>query len=179
MSGYSASRTRDQMARFYAQLLDRVQTTSRRAFRRLFELHPHQRQGNRRQRSRRRLHTAARRSGQRALRRRLAGIFPDHGNSVARRPRFHGRRRPSRFASRISRRLSAIINQTMAHRFFAHNSPIGKHFHFVEGNRPPLEIVGVVADSKYIDLREGPPTSSTFPERTETWKFAPAAPQKP
>jgi len=50
----------------------------------------------------------------------------------------------------------AIINRTMAHRFFGESSPLGKHFHFVEGNRPPLEIVGVVADSKYNGLREGP-----------------------
>ena len=41
-------------------------------------------------------------------------------------------------------------------KFLCHSSPLGKHFHFVEGNRPPLEIVGVVADSKYNDLREGP-----------------------
>jgi len=38
----------------------------------------------------------------------------------------------------------AVINRTMAHRFFANSSPLGKHFHFVEGNRPPLEIVGVI-----------------------------------
>jgi ABC-type antimicrobial peptide transport system permease subunit len=43
----------------------------------------------------------------------------------------------------------------MAHRFFGDSSPLGKHFRFVEGNRP-LEIVGVVADSKYNNLREGP-----------------------
>jgi predicted permease len=51
----------------------------------------------------------------------------------------------------------AIINRTMARRFFGDGNPIGKYFHFVEGGtRPPLEIVGVVADSKYNDLREGP-----------------------
>ena len=51
---------------------------------------------------------------------------------------------------------AAIINRTMAQRFFPHSSPLGKHFHFVEGNRRSLEIVGVVADSKYNDLREAP-----------------------
>lgn len=50
----------------------------------------------------------------------------------------------------------AIINRTMARRFFGDNSPLGKHFRFVEGKRPPIEIVGVVADSKYNSLREGP-----------------------
>ena len=48
----------------------------------------------------------------------------------------------------------AIINRTMAHRFFGDINPVGKHFRFVEGKRPPLEIVGVVAASKYNDLRE-------------------------
>jgi predicted permease len=48
----------------------------------------------------------------------------------------------------------AIINRTMSHRFFGYTNPVGKHFRFVEGNRPPLEIVGVVADSKYNNLRE-------------------------
>ena len=48
----------------------------------------------------------------------------------------------------------AIINLTMAHRFFGDVNPVGKHFRFVEGKRPPLEIIGVVAASKYKDLRE-------------------------
>jgi predicted permease len=48
----------------------------------------------------------------------------------------------------------AVINQTMAHRFFGGGNPIGKHLQFVEGHRPPVEIVGIVADSKYNDLRE-------------------------
>jgi predicted permease len=48
----------------------------------------------------------------------------------------------------------AILNQTMAKRLFGNQDPIGKRFRFVEGTRPPLEIVGVAADSKYKDLRE-------------------------
>jgi predicted permease len=51
--------------------------------------------------------------------------------------------------------LVAVINQTMAHRFFGLSSPLGKHFRLVEGNRR-LEIIGVVADSKYNSLRETP-----------------------
>lgn len=47
-----------------------------------------------------------------------------------------------------------IINRTMAHRFFGDESPLGKHVQFVEGSHPPMEIVGVVGDSKYNDLRE-------------------------
>jgi macrolide transport system ATP-binding/permease protein len=48
----------------------------------------------------------------------------------------------------------AIINRTMARRFFGDANPLGKRFKLVEGDRPPLEIIGVVADSKYNNLRE-------------------------
>jgi predicted permease len=48
----------------------------------------------------------------------------------------------------------AVINKTMAQRFFGASNPVGKHIRFVEVNRPPLEIIGVVADSKYNHLRE-------------------------
>jgi predicted permease len=51
----------------------------------------------------------------------------------------------------------AIINQTMARHYFGDQSPLGKTFKTVEGNRGPFEIVGVVADSKYNDLREQTP----------------------
>jgi predicted permease len=50
----------------------------------------------------------------------------------------------------------AIINQTMARRYFGNTSPLGKHIRFVEGTHAPQEIVGVVADSKYKSLRDGP-----------------------
>jgi predicted permease len=49
----------------------------------------------------------------------------------------------------------AVINQTMARRFFGSTDPVGKHFRTVEG-RHTLEIIGVVADSKYNSLRESP-----------------------
>jgi predicted permease len=47
-----------------------------------------------------------------------------------------------------------IVNRTMARRYFGDESPLGKHLRFVEGNRPPMEIVGVVADSIHNDVRE-------------------------
>lgn len=47
-----------------------------------------------------------------------------------------------------------IINRTMARRYFGDENPLGKHIQFVEGKHPPMEIVGVVADSKYNDLHE-------------------------
>jgi predicted permease len=53
--------------------------------------------------------------------------------------------------------LAAIINRTMARHYFGDTNPIGRRFKFVEGRWPPLEIVGVVADSVYNDLREQTP----------------------
>jgi len=47
----------------------------------------------------------------------------------------------------------AVINQTMARRFFGDASPLGKRFHSEPGSRE-LEVVGVVADAKYRSLRE-------------------------
>lgn len=47
-----------------------------------------------------------------------------------------------------------IINRTMARRYFGDRNPLGKHIQFVEGKHPPMEIVGVIADSKYNDLHE-------------------------
>ncbi len=48
----------------------------------------------------------------------------------------------------------AVINRTMARHYFPGQDAIGKRFQFVEGNRPPFEIIGVAEDAKYHDLRE-------------------------
>jgi predicted permease len=52
---------------------------------------------------------------------------------------------------------SAVINRTMARHYFGEDNPIGRQFSFVEGNWKPMEIIGVVADSKYVNLREHTP----------------------
>ena len=46
----------------------------------------------------------------------------------------------------------AIVNQTLAHRFFPNLNPMGKTFRIDDiGGKPgpPIEVVGVVKDSKY------------------------------
>jgi putative ABC transport system permease protein len=50
----------------------------------------------------------------------------------------------------------AIVNQTMAKKFFAGESPIGKRYRTEEGNKMSdwVEIVGVMKDAKYGTLRE-------------------------
>ncbi len=50
----------------------------------------------------------------------------------------------------------AIINETMARRYFANRNPIGARFAFGAGDKihPDIEIVGVVKDSKHATVRE-------------------------
>ncbi len=50
----------------------------------------------------------------------------------------------------------AIINEAMAHRYFANRNPIGARFTFGAGDkvRPDIEIVGVVKDSKHATVRD-------------------------
>lgn len=49
----------------------------------------------------------------------------------------------------------AILNQTLARFLFANENPIGRHL-TVGGDQTDVEIVGVVADSKFGDIRESP-----------------------
>ena len=65
----------------------------------------------------------------------------------------------------------AIVNQSFAKRFFGDRSPIGRHIGFGgnPGTPTPLEIVGVVRDSKYTGVRDDVPQQVFFPlleERT-------------
>ncbi|HEU4456154.1 MAG TPA: ABC transporter permease [Longimicrobium sp.] len=56
-------------------------------------------------------------------------------------------------ADRDGAPLVAVINQTMARKFFGGASPLGKRFRAEPGSRV-MEVVGVVADAKYRSLRE-------------------------
>jgi putative ABC transport system permease protein len=60
----------------------------------------------------------------------------------------------------------AIINQTLARRFFPGVNPIGRTFRVddISGKPgPPIEVVGVVKDSKYGSVREATPPTAFFP----------------
>ncbi len=68
----------------------------------------------------------------------------------------------------------AIVNQSVARKYFAGQNPIGKRFREVDGAvmGPWTEIVGVVKDSKYGALREEiPPTAymATGQDATPMW----------
>ncbi|RPI18904.1 MAG: hypothetical protein EHM65_01870, partial [Acidobacteriales bacterium] len=55
----------------------------------------------------------------------------------------------------------AIVNQAMARYYFGRGNPIGKRV-TLDGDDKPYEIVGVVGDAKYLELRESPPRTMYF-----------------
>ena len=60
----------------------------------------------------------------------------------------------------------AIVNQTLARRFFPGLNPIGKTFRIddVAGKPgPPVEVVGVIRDAKYASIRETTYATAFFP----------------
>ncbi|HEY2169480.1 MAG TPA: ABC transporter permease [Candidatus Angelobacter sp.] len=50
-----------------------------------------------------------------------------------------------------------IVNETFARYFFGAASPLGKHFAWSRLDRQPMEIIGVVKDAKYSNLKERTP----------------------
>jgi putative ABC transport system permease protein len=68
----------------------------------------------------------------------------------------------------------AIINQTLAHRFFANLNPVGKTFRMVgmEGQpAAPIEVVGLVKDAKYLSVREDAAATAYFPVTQDSQHF--------
>ncbi|HLW78780.1 MAG TPA: ADOP family duplicated permease, partial [Terriglobia bacterium] len=60
----------------------------------------------------------------------------------------------------------AIVNQTLARRFFPNLNPVGRTFRIddVRGQPgPPIEVVGISKDSKYGSVREDPLPTAFFP----------------
>jgi predicted permease len=57
----------------------------------------------------------------------------------------------------------AIVNETFARKYFDGRNPIGMHLSTRRGTVGAVEIVGVVKDAKYSDLREKPKPFAYFP----------------
>jgi predicted permease len=60
----------------------------------------------------------------------------------------------------------AVINESFAKQYFPGRTPIGQRFGLVNDMRPTnpdIEVVGVIPDKKYRDLRETPPAQAYFP----------------
>jgi predicted permease len=58
----------------------------------------------------------------------------------------------------------AVINEAMAQQLFGLALPLGRHFQFVNGNDRdvPIEVVGVVGNSRYARLEEAAPPPTFF-----------------
>jgi len=58
-----------------------------------------------------------------------------------------------------------IVNQTLARKFFAGQNPIGRRIRLEEGSKlsDPIEIIGVVHDAKYRELRDEIPPTAYLP----------------
>ena len=50
--------------------------------------------------------------------------------------------------------LVAIVNETLSRRFWPNENPLGKHFRAGSIDAPPIEVVGVARDCKYLTLFE-------------------------
>jgi putative ABC transport system permease protein len=62
--------------------------------------------------------------------------------------------------------MVAIVNETLARKFFPNRNPVGKTLRIdapPTKQSPPIEVVGVIEDSKYGSLREGPLAKAFFP----------------
>ena len=60
----------------------------------------------------------------------------------------------------------AVVNETLAKRYFPSQSPIGQHFHIggpEAGRENEREIIGVVKDAKYENLRETTRAAAYYP----------------
>ncbi len=58
----------------------------------------------------------------------------------------------------------AVINETMARRFFPNESPIGQHFGLSEAEHSgEIQIVGVAKNAKYESLQEDPEPAAYYP----------------
>ncbi len=60
----------------------------------------------------------------------------------------------------------AVVNESFAREYFPGRNPIGQRFGLVDDMRtvtPNTEVIGVIADKKYRDLRETPHPQAYFP----------------
>ncbi len=65
----------------------------------------------------------------------------------------------------------AIVNEKFARHFFGNRSPIGRHIGLGgdPGTKTDIEIIGVVRDMKYQNMRDQPPREVFFPYRQNDW----------
>jgi predicted permease len=60
----------------------------------------------------------------------------------------------------------AVVNESFARKYFPDRNPMGQRFGLVDEmapTTPDIEVIGVIPDRKYRDLRETPPAQAYFP----------------
>jgi len=62
--------------------------------------------------------------------------------------------REFRASDNMASRRVAVVNQTFVKTYFGDANPLGREFYFTADKTASIEIVGVVRDSKYADVRE-------------------------
>jgi predicted permease len=67
----------------------------------------------------------------------------------------------------------AVVNQAFAREYLPAGNPIGKRFRLVNFDdpsqlQPDVEVIGLIPDMKYRDLRETPPAQAYFPYYQDT-----------
>ena len=90
-----------------------------------------------------------------------AAVWPEYFTAVGA-PLLRGRDFTTRDV--VGAPLVVIVNETLAHRLWPDQDPIGKRLH-LGGGEPFLEVVGVARDGKYHELTEQPRGFLYVPER--------------
>src|SRR4029077_1499877 len=68
--------------------------------------------------------------------------------------------------ARLAKYSVAVVNESFARKYFPGREPIGQRFGLVNEMvpvTPDIEVIGVIPDKKYRDLREPPPAQAYFP----------------
>lgn len=64
---------------------------------------------------------------------------------------------------------AVFINEAVVKEAFREGSPLGKTIHLWGEDEPPAEVVGVVADARYTDVRREPPPTVYAPYEQSRW----------
>ncbi|HKV28714.1 MAG TPA: FtsX-like permease family protein [Candidatus Acidoferrales bacterium] len=75
-------------------------------------------------------------------------------------------RQSANFSAQVLGDTCAVINVSFARQYFPGRNPIGQRFQLVDDVdpvSPEIEVLGVIPDRKYRDLRETPPAQAYFP----------------
>jgi predicted permease len=63
----------------------------------------------------------------------------------------------------------AAINETVARKYFPGTSPVGKRFRWKLGGEDWIEVVGIVGDAKFFNVRDEPPPTTYIPFQQNPW----------